>query len=488
MISFKYFKLLVAALLMVAGSAFANVADFEPLTIAYKQIPGGDLWAILSARMEAVPFNFVATLLFVCAILHTFLAPKIQHWAHLLRERHKHFMATGKRPVGSVSLRAECLHFLGEVEAIFGIWAIPLLGAIAFYYDWHSVCNYVDHYVNYTEPVFVVIVMAIASSRPILKLAESGMKWVALLGKSTPAAWWFSILTLAPLFSSVITEPAAMTIGAMLLSKQFYELKPSLALKYATMGLLFVNVSVGGTLTHFAAPPVLMVAGKWGWDTPFMFLNFGWRAVVGIVVANALYYFFFRREFSRLKSLTVSEARSEKVPFWVVATHLFFLLWTIFNLHNVPLFLGGFLFFMAFLHTTTHHQEKMRLRSPVLVGFFLAGLVTHGTLQQWWLEPVLTQLKEFQLFLGATFLTSFNDNAAITFLASLVSDFANNPIMQRAVVAGAVTGGGLTVIANAPNPAGQSILSKHFKDGVSPLYLFLGALIPTIIVGTALYI
>jgi hypothetical protein len=49
------------------------------------------------------------------------------------------------------------------------------------------------------------------------------------------------------------------------------------------------------------------------------------------------------------------------------------------------------------------------------------------------------------------------------------------------VVAGAVTGGGLTVIANAPNPAGQSILSSYFQDGVAPLRLFLAALIPTVI-------
>jgi hypothetical protein len=53
--------------------------------------------------------------------------------------------------------------------------------------------------------------------------------------------------------------------------------------------------------------------------------------------------------------------------------------------------------------------------------------------------------------------------------------------LKIAVVEGAVTGGGLTVIANAPNPAGQALLSRFFEGAVSPLYLLAGALIPTLI-------
>jgi Na+/H+ antiporter NhaD/arsenite permease-like protein len=118
-----------------------------------------------------------------------------------------------------------------------------------------------------------------------------------------------------------------------------------------------------------------------------------------------------------------------------------------------------------------------------LVGFFLAGLVVHGGLQGWWIEPVLSRLGEKPLFFGAAVLTAFNDNAAITYLATLVPGFSEE--MKYAVVAGAVVGGGLTVIANAPNPAGQSILGRFFPDGISPVKLFLGALLPTVIVGAA---
>ena len=148
--------------------------------------------------------------------------------------------------------------------------------------------------------------------------------------------------------------------------------------------------------------------------------------------------------------------------------------------HFPVLFIGGFLFFMAFTTATQHHQNTMSLRSPMLVGFFLAGLVIHGGCQSWWISPVIISLNDQALMLGATILTAFNDNAAITYLAAQVQDISLSA--KHAVVAGAVTGGGLTVIANAPNPAGQSILSRFFKDGVSPVGLLLGAIIPTIIV------
>jgi Na+/H+ antiporter NhaD/arsenite permease-like protein len=73
-------------------------------------------------------------------------------------------------------------------------------------------------------------------------------------------------------------------------------------------------------------------------------------------------------------------------------------------------------------------------------------------------------------------------NAAITYLASLVPNFSAE--LKYAVMAGAVTGGGLTVIANAPNPVGQAILGREFGEGgVSPLGLFVAAIIPTVIVG-----
>jgi Na+/H+ antiporter NhaD/arsenite permease-like protein len=160
-----------------------------------------------------------------------------------------------------------------------------------------------------------------------------------------------------------------------------------------------------------------------------------------------------------------------------------FIVYTVAVAHYPALFVGGFLFFMAFSQATAHYQKKLDLRAPLLVGFFLAGLVVHGGLQSWWLQPVLKSLGRVALFTWATILTGFNDNAAITYLATLVPGFSEP--FKYAVVAGAVTGGGLTVIANAPNPAGQAILQRFFPDGVSPLKLFLWALIPTLVMSAA---
>ena len=337
--------------------------------------------------------------------------------------------------------------------------------------------------------MFVVVIMALASTRPIMQLAKRIMGIFASLGKHSPGAWWLSILTLAPLLGSFITEPAAMTIGAMLLAEQFYRLKPSSKLAYATIGILFVNVSVGGTITHFAAPPVLMVASPWGWTLSFMAINFGWKALLGIVISNILYFMIFKNEFAQLATLSGSGVTAEKnveqaedpVPIWITFVHILFMGWTVLNAHYPPIFIGGFLFFLGFALATKAHQSHVSLKSPLLVGFFLAGLVTHGGMQAWWIAPVLGSLGDIPLMLTAAVLTAFNDNAAITFLSTLVPEFSISA--KYAVVAGAVTGGGLTVIANAPNPAGQSILSKFFPGGVSPAKLLLGALIPTIILG-----
>ena len=275
-----------------------------------------------------------------------------------------------------------------------------------------------------------------------------------------------------------------MTICALLLSRQFYDRKPSPRLAYATLGLLFVNVSVGGTLTHFAAPPVLMVARPWGWNFDFMLWNFGWKAVIGIVVANAVVFTLFRREFKAFGSApAAADASPSRVPAWIVVTNLAFMAFVVANAHYPVLFVGAFLFYLGFAQVTAPYQGPIDLKPPLLVGFFLGGLVIHGGLQGWWIAPVLARLQEGTLFVASLGLTAMNDNALVTYLATLVPDLSVSA--RYAVVAGAVAGGGLTVIANAPNPAGQAILARHFEDGVSPIGLLLGALVPTVILSLA---
>jgi len=454
-----------------------------------EQIPG--VFNKLAHRMQADPFNPVGSLIFLAAIIHTFLAARFMQVAHRLEYQLHALEKEGATPDerayrerDRLRFRAQLFHFLGEVEAVFGIWLIPLALVIVAMKGWKTLTGYAAAS-DPAEAVFVVVVMAIASSRPVLRFAEAALAKVAALAGSTPAAWWLTILTVGPLLGSFITEPAAMTICALLLRQKFYDLQPGPPLRYATLALLFVNISVGGTLSHFAAPPIVMVANRSSWDLPYMLANYGWKAVLGIVVANGCSYLRFRNELAGLGPKPETAGRKERrVPKRIAVVNLLFIAWVVLAAHYPLLVVIGFLFFLAFVEATRSHQVTPPLRGPLLVGFFLLALILHGRCQQWWIEPVLRSLSEWPLMIGATLLTALNDNAAITYLASLVPGFSNH--LKYAVVAGAVAGGGLTVIANAPNPAGQSILVSRFGDeGISALRLFLWALFPTIIMGAA---
>lgn len=415
--------------------------------------------------MKPTSAELLATVLFTLAVLHTFCVKRFADWSH-------------HQPKGSV--RQSLLHFLAETEIVFGLWAALLFVAIGILGG--SVQKAVAHIdsLNFTEPKFVFVVMVMAATRPVVALAERMILWVSRLiplGEAT--AFYVAALSFGSLLGSFITEPAAMTLLAILLKQRYFDrgIRPRFA--YATLGLLFVNVSIGGTLTHFAAPPVLMVASKWQWDSAYLFTHFGWRAVAACLTSTVLVAAAFRSELAKVPVLGRGEDRT---PAWLTATHLGLLACVVAFAHHPDVFLGVFMMFLGVVYSTLPHQDGLKFREGLLVGFFLAGLVTLGSLQSWWLKPLITGMDGATLYFGATGLTAITDNAALTYLGSLV-DAIGEP-MKYALVAGAVTGGGLTVIANAPNPAGAGILqnSEVFKaSGISPGGLFLGALPPTLV-------
>jgi hypothetical protein len=403
--------------------------------------------------------------LFAIAILHTFTTGVFER---LARARPAH---------------AGLFHLLGEVEVVFGFWAMVLMLAMFAVEGADAALHYVDG-LNFAEPMFVFAVMVVAGSRPILDLAMAALRLAArLLPLPGAMGFYFSVLTLVPLLGSVITEPAAMTLAALVLSECFFGRGLSTRLRYVTLGVLLVNVSIGGTLTPFAAPPVVMVAGKWGWDLPFMLATFGWKAALAAALNSALATIAFRRELAGLKGAAAA-LPGAAVPAVLVFIHLFFLIGIVTFAHHPPLFMGFLLFFLGVAQAYRAHQDRLILREGLLVAFFLAGLVVLGGQQRWWLQPVLLALNEDAVFWGATALTAITDNAALTYLGSLVEGLP--PAFKYALVSGAVTGGGLTIIANAPNPAGIAVLRGHFKGGtVNPAGLFLAALIPTAVVAMA---
>jgi hypothetical protein len=415
--------------------------------------------------MKPTPVEVLATVLFALAVLHTFCVKRFAVWSH-------------QQPKGSV--QEAVLHFLAETEVVLGLWAaLMFFGIAALEGSVHKAVHYIDS-LNFSEPKFVFVIMVMAATRPVVRLAESMILWAArLLPMTEGVAFYIAALSFGTLLGSFITEPAAMTLLAILLKQRYFDRGISPRLAYATLGLLFVNISIGGTLTHFAAPPVLMVASKWQWDTPYLFTHFGWRAAGACVTSTVLVAMYFRRE---LGQVPVQNRRGDHIPRWLTLAHIASMGSVVAFAHHPDVFFGVFMIFLGVVYATLKYQDGLKLREGLLVGFFLAGLVTLGSLQSWWLKPAITGMNGAALYFGTTALTAITDNAALTYLGSLVEGIDDR--LKYSLVAGAVTGGGLTVIANAPNPAGVGILqnSEVFKaNGISPIGLLLGALPPTLV-------
>ncbi len=398
--------------------------------------------------------------LFAVAVLHTFSTKLFERLAHR-QPRH-----------------AGLWHLLGEVEVVFGFWAMVLVLVLFATEGGREAVAYVEGR-DFTEPLFVFAIMVVAGTRPVLQLAGALVRRIAAVLPFAPAlSTYFLVLALVPLLGSFITEPAAMTLAALMLRDGFLRPETSVRLRYATVGVLFVNVSIGGTLTPYAAPPVLMVAGPWNWDLGFMLATFGWKAALAVVVNALGATLLFRREIAGATLPDASAAPAARVPATVIAVHLLFLAGVVLASHHPVLFLGLLLFFLGFADAYRRHQDPLILREALLVAFFLAGLVVLGGLQSWWLQPLLLGMDSTAVFFGAAALTAVTDNAALTYLGAQVPGLSEP--FKVALVAGAVSGGGLTIIANAPNPAGAAILRGGFADQtIHPGALLLAALPPT---------
>lgn len=412
--------------------------------------------------------HYLAAGLFALALLHTFTARQFERLSHRF-PRH-----------------AGLFHLLGEVEVVFGFWAVVLVVLLALLRGGDVALGYAESR-HYTEPLFVFVVMVISASRPIVHaVLETTQRLARLAPLPTPLASAWLGLALVPLFGSFITEPAAMTIAALMLAPQVFRPGIPERLKYFALGVLFVNVSIGGTLTSFAAPPVLMVAAKWNWDSAFMAANFGWKSAIAVVVNASLATYALRHALARPGADAAAEAEVRTaIPLPVVLIHAASLVAVVLLAHHPVAFLGVFLLFLGYTQAYTRHQSPLIIREALLVAFFLAGLVVLGGLQQWWLQPLVSAMGSTELFFGATALTAITDNAALTYLGSLIDGISDEA--KYSLVAGAVAGGGLTVIANAPNPAGVALLKRGFADeSIGAAGLAAGALLPTAIAAAAL--
>lgn len=404
--------------------------------------------------------NIIAAIIFALALIHTFTAKSFERIAD---RSTKH---------------AGLFHLLGEIEVVFGLWAFVLIGVMAFVVGGTEAIEYAESR-HYTEPLFVFVIMIIAASRPVLEAVKTLVSSLATLApvRTAVVRVWLC-LSLVPLIGSLITEPAAMTLAALMLAPLVFREGTPEWKKYGALGVLFVNVSIGGTLTSFAAPPVLMVAATWNWDSAFMAANFGWKAAIAVLINATAITFLLREHLTDDKPL--DGTTQETVPIVVIAIHLMALAGVVIFAHHPVIFMAIFLFFLGYTQAYAKYQSPLILKEGLLVGFFLAGLVVLGGMQQWWLQSIVSSLEPTALFFGALGLTAITDNAALTYLGSLIEGMSDQA--KYMLVAGAVAGGGLTVIANAPNPAGVALLRDGFQDGAIGVGgLLAGAILPTMV-------
>jgi len=430
-------------------------------------------------ELQYSPFHLISLVILVLAIIHTLCVHKIHHFARQLEARQAPKRLIQQSPR---SVHVQILYFLAEVEIVFAIWAIPLFFFMAAFSGWRVALEYINTR-DYTEALFVIIVLSIASTKPIIQCTQRIIRIIAKAFGGTLSAWWFTLLTVGPLLGSFITEAGAMAVTAVLLSREFYSFRPSSKLSYATLALLFTNISVGGVLTNFASPAVLVLAHAWEWSNWDVFITFGWKAALGIVIANTIYWIYFRKEFAQLNerkkvstAVFGASSRETQVPFWVISVHLLFLGIIVLSAHYPAIFMATYLFFIGLYQATKHHQSALKLARPLLIGLFLAGLVIHGGLQGWWVVLTLEHLSPVEVLGMSMALTAFNDNTAIAYLATLIPNWSD--VYQYALFTGVIAGGGLTVIANAPNPAGFVFLSSHFGGSISSWKLGMAALLP----------
>ncbi|MCG3716739.1 putative Na+/H+ antiporter, partial [Aliarcobacter butzleri] len=252
--------------------------------------------------MPPTTLQIIAAVIFALAIIHIF---SVKYFEHLAHRSTKH---------------SGLFHLLGEIEVVFGAWALILILFMFILSGKQATVDYMNSR-SYIEAMFVFVIMIIAATRPILQTVVLFIKKLSTIIPTKGATgFYFVVMFFVPILGSVITEPASMTLAALILSDKLFSQEISKKFRYATLGTLFVNVSIGGTLTNFAAPPILMVAGTWDWSTTFMFSTFGWKSMIAIFISTNLMILIFYKELVNIKIRTTVSDR-ENIPFGIILTH-----------------------------------------------------------------------------------------------------------------------------------------------------------------------
>ncbi len=416
-----------------------------------------------------------ATFLFFCAVFHTFLTPSLakiyqeyQHKKMVFPERWKRYLLLG-----------ECFRLLSKIELVFIFWAVPLFFLFLWCEGYKVTMGYFNSR-NYLSALFIMVMLILLESKPIEYFSECVFSTIAKIGRQSPKCWWWTLMIAAPLSSFFLKETGAMIIASTLLVKHFYRLFPSTKFGYATMGLLFSNISISGLLSAFSSRALFMILPSVKWGNTMILQHFCWKAVLAILISTSVCYWIFRKEFDSFPAVSVSAKAKERIPKWVICTHIGFVA-ALMILQSEPLFMGAlFVFYLAFQNFTVFYQHSINLAKIAFVGLFFVGLVVFGGLQEWWVLEVMHRMSDFGYLITAYILSISLDNALVNYIVH------NLPVATDCylylVLSGCMSAGGLTLIANMPNIVGYLILKPSFPSSSFSLgWLFLAALGPSCI-------
>lgn len=417
-----------------------------------------------------------ATVLFFFSVVHTFLTPWFYQRFQVCKHKKMIFPEKWKKYLWL----SECYRLLSRVETVFILWAVPLFLWFLYTEGYKMTISYFNSR-NYIFSLFIIIMLLLLESRPIVYLSECIFSSIAKIGKQSPRCWWWTLMIATPVSSVLLKETGAMIIATTLLSRSFYRFAPSTRFAYATMGLLFSNISLGGLTTGLSSRALFIILPSVKWGNSFILKYFCWKALIAILISTTVYYLIFRKEFARFpKVVTVLSNVKERMPKWIICVHILLIVAVILA-RFVPLLMVAILiFYLGFQRFTIFYQRPMRIGKACFVGLFYAGLVIFGELQEWWVLELMHRMPDFGYMMTSYVLSIFLDNALVNYLVH------NLPVATDCflylVIAGCMSAGGLTLISNIPNIVGYLALQSFFPSSSFSLgWLFLFALGPSII-------
>lgn len=431
---------------------------------------------MIPSLFYSFPLQLGATFFFILSVIHAFLTPRLYNM--YLRIRHQKILFPERKK--KYLVLTEITRMFSRIELVMLLWSVPFLLWFVYSENYKVMIGYLTSR-NYMASLFIIVMMILVESNPIIYLSETLLnRLVQKIGKHSPVAWWWVILLVSPMLSSLLKETGAMVIATMLLIRKFYIHNPSKKFAYATMGLLFSNISIGGLLTITSSRAMFMIMPTLKWSSHFIWAHFTWKAFLAILFSTTIYYLYFKKE---LKEFVKTDAQQEdnnesiKAPWWVVCIHICFV-WALLQCKTSPvLIISVFLCYLCFRCFTYSYQNIIDVNKACLIGLFYSGLVILGDLQEWWVLKLMQNQSDFGHMIISFGLSIFLDNALVNYLVHNLS--VSHDCYHYLVITGCMAAGGLTVATNLPNIVGYTILRRGLKLKLPSLVgLFLAAIIP----------